>query len=85
MGDLGTIGVEYCCSNTEVSLFLENINKFLSSFNGPNPRIISVIVCFYSLSKSRMAAIRTLRTKAAFPFMLLEKLLQSSHSGRCLI
>jgi len=29
--DLGTIGVEYCCSNTEVSLVLDNKNIFLSS------------------------------------------------------
>ena len=26
--DLGTFGVEYCCSNTDVSLLLENINIF---------------------------------------------------------
>jgi hypothetical protein len=28
MGDLTAIGVEYYCSNTEVSLVLENINNF---------------------------------------------------------
>jgi len=70
--DLGTVGVEYCCSNTDVSLLLENINIFLSSFSGLNPGISSVIITFYSPSKSREAAIKTTRTKA-LPFMLLEE------------
>jgi len=59
--DLGTIGVEYCYSNTEVSLVLENINIFWSSFSGLNARITSVIICFYSPRESRVAAIRTTR------------------------
>ena len=59
MEDLGTVGVQYCCSKTEVRLVLENIT--------------SVIICCYSPSKSIVAAIRTTRKKAALPFMLLEE------------
>jgi hypothetical protein len=78
VGDWGTIGVEYCCSNTEVNLVLEKMN-ILSSFNGPNPRIIGVIIFGNSLSKSRVAAIRTTRKKAV-PFMLLEVWCLLSHT-----
>jgi hypothetical protein len=79
VGDLGAIGVEYCCSNTEVSLVLENINNFLSSVSGPNPRIISVIIFGYSPIKNRVAAIRTTRKKAV-AFMLLEVWCLLSHT-----
>jgi len=70
VADLGTVGEKYCCSNTEVSLIVEKMN-ILSSLREVNARRASVIICSYSPSKRRVAAIRTTGKKAV-TFMLLE-------------